>query len=107
MNFQTAQQKNKWPDARYQFSDTVRSLLNCNETKTVVENFKNKLCILSTKIEPIASPDDMVSAFNMPYEIIRNAEQLHWTVLERMGFSIWEANLVIYKDNSIVHVRKR
>lgn len=101
----TSKTKNKWPDARYQFSDTVRSLMNCAETKNAVEGFKNKLCVLSTKIDPIESPDDMVSAFNMPYVIIRKAEQLHWTVVERMGFSI--SNLIKYEEDDTVLIEVR
>ncbi len=103
----TSTTKNKWPDARNQFSDTVRSLMNCDKTKAIAEGVKKKLCVLSTKIEPIESPNNMVSAFNMPYEIIRKAEQLHWTVVERMGFSIWEANLIKYEDADSVLINVR
>ena len=98
----TSTTKRKWPDARFQFSDTVRSLLNCDETKAIVEGFNNKLCVLSTKIEAIESPDDMVAAFNIPYTVIRKAEELHWTIVERMGFSIWEASLITYKNEDTV-----
>ena len=99
--------KNKWPDARNQFSDTIRSLLNCEETKLIVNSFKQKLCILSTKIIPIESPEEMVDAFNFPYEVIKKAEELHWTIVERMGFSIWEANLLTYEseDSVLIEVR--
>ena len=92
----------KWPDARKQFSATVLSLLKCDEIKEKLSSIKNKYCVLTTKIEPIVSPENMVNAFNNSYEILKLAEQLHWTVVERMGFTIWESNLVVYENYDTV-----
>lgn len=97
----------KWPDARNQFSDTVRALLKCAETKKMIENYTNKLCVLSTTIEKTDSPENIAGAFNIPYFLQKNAEQLHWTIVERMGFSIWESNLVEYKSDKTVELSVR
>ncbi len=93
--------KTKWPDARYQFSDTVRCLLNCETTKSFIEKFKKKLCVLSTKIEPISSPDGVADSFDLPYRLFKNPERLSWAQVERMGFSIWEANAVVYENGAV------
>lgn len=97
----TSKTKTKWPDARYQFSDTVRCLEKCKATNGILSHFAQKLCILSTKIEPISSPDGMVGAFGIPYSLLRKPEQLHWDQVEKMGFSIWEANSITYENGAV------
>lgn len=103
----TSRTKLKWPDARNQFADTVRRLLNCAETKQIVDVFKYKWCVLSTEIEPVNTPDDMAGAFGIPYTLFKKAEQLPWAVVERMGFTIWEANQVVYEDSNTVSLLVR
>lgn len=99
--------KIKWPDARFQFSATVRHLLKCEETKAIIEGIKNKYCVLSTKIEHIVSPDNMAKAFDNPYNLFKQAEQLHWTVVEKMGFTIWESNIITYENEDSVQLAVR
>lgn len=98
----TGCKKNKCPDARYQFENTIRDLYKCEEIKKIIDNYSKKYCVLSLKHTKITSPDNMAGAFNFAYNIITKAEKLTWKNIEKYGFEIWEANLIIYNsDNSI------
>ena len=97
----SSETKTKWPDARNQFADTIRRILKCSETKKVLDLYKQKLCILSTKIKNIISPDDIAAPFTIPFTLMKNPEKLSCSILENMHFEIWEANLIVYEDEHV------
>lgn len=99
--------KNKWPDAKDQFADTIRRLNNCKEISSIINQIPNKICLLSTKMQKIDSPDGIVDAFDIPNQLIKKPEEILNTIINRMNFKIWESNLFIYNQDSTITISMR
>ncbi|WP_165045290.1 hypothetical protein [Dysgonomonas sp. ZJ709] len=83
---------NKRPDAKLQLHSAALHLSRCPETKIFIDQFQEKKCVFSNKIQPISSPHGIADAFNIPMNYLSSSIPLKFQPLTKLGFQAMETS---------------
>ena len=95
--------KSKWPKAWKQMQKTIKTLSNSDNVKEKFSKDPIRYCVFSVRNNKIATPLGIADSFSKPIELIQTVQEREWYPINQLGFKVFEADFITYKeDGSIV-----